>query len=223
MQVETVTRLFTAANQNYRQPLTAIEAKATQTLWYEAFKDRRDDQMETALRLVMLSNPARYSYFPGIGDIQQALDELSREQRTKPMEQLPGLPEPATEYGLMCARLIKSKVFSGPDYDMIKGKCLDEVRDYAKSFFPEIGDTIIWRNYTKLAKAQTQEEYCSWCRWMPKDCRYNGYTEGLRLAPDGWLEDLLWPCPKRKEAINDTRRTATPNAPRSRTYSKANC
>ena len=175
------------------------EGENTQALWYANFRNEPDEKMETAMIMVINSS----LFFPNVAEIRKALDELNQDLRytqDKPRQLERGQSRSEAKANL--ERMQKYiAAFAAGNYD--KSAWVDELRPFAKTIFPEIGDETILRNYNELSHARDRAEYCRSCIWLPADCEYKGFVPVLTMESTGFVHEGMIPCHKRQAAKFD--------------------
>lgn len=138
--------------------------------------------------------------FPTISDIRRAIDELRADLRYKNPEQTKLLEAGERPYNPAISALIQGMI-ANRHVEMpekLRAEIVADVRDYARSLFPEASDELIRRNHLELRFAMERIDMCKRCLWLPKDCTQGGYVPVVRLQKDGWMHTTMAPCQKRR-------------------------
>ena len=170
-----------------------IETEKTQALWMDAFKNRDDNLMYTAMKLTLMN----VNYFPTVADINRSIQELLEERKAEAKPK--ALDAPQKERNPRPVQFILEKMKSGQWLeDTVNRMDVSDAIAFARSIWPEISDETVRRNYTQIKEVMRQEEMCAACMWEPKNCEINGYITCLRLEPNGWMHEYKGPCNKRR-------------------------
>ncbi len=201
MTKETIARVFLKLTLNYRAQFENAEAAAMQGMWWQMFKGYDDEVFETAAIAVINSQHR----FPNVADLRKAIEELLREEVTKPKGIAGFLAEAqrseSTDFGCQCAELAK-RILSGADvsadrtYMEINRAALAELGPFARELFPRVSDAVILANEREFREAKDSEEMCSRCLWTPRECTQKGFVPRLTMEPNGQTCLSLTRCAK---------------------------
>jgi len=190
MTKETIAKMFFVSAKNYRENFNKDDALVIQTIWFEKFASYPDELIQDAFDHVFRN----CKQFPTVFDIQKAVNEKQNEKRytTEPWLMMPEYFNTAQAKAVLHKVMDMLEDGNIPKYDLA-----DELRQYAKSLFPDISDELIYRNYNELAWCMEWEKKCNMCLWTPADCDLHGHQPYLKINKNGSMTEYVKPCKKK--------------------------
>lgn len=165
-------------------------------LWMHYFEEKPDDVMDGAVNLVLLNSRT----WPTVRDINDAVNSLTADKHYasavfRRLEYSPKSRQmsPAVQKAL-------AMVKSGRAKEFFAGMDISAVREYAKSVFPDISESVIRKNYNELDTAKSCLERCRSCMWTTADCDTSGFYIAPVLKKGGWISNEYKMCPKHSSA-----------------------
>lgn len=157
-------------------------------LWLDAFENVPDDVMMTAIRLTL----QRCKYWPTIADINTSIKELHETIKPKKIKQLP----PDVDRTDKRVKYLLDAVHDGRAAEYIQTFEIEpEVMNIAKSYFPEISEATVRKNYPEIYTLLEQKTMCHGCFGVDA-CPNGGYMLMPKMMQTGWIKNEVRRCEK---------------------------